>query len=56
MGKAKMDPKQFLILLAVLGVVSLVAYACRKLLVLSQNKEDLEDEELWHYLLSPQSR
>jgi len=47
-----MDPKQFLMLLAVLAVVSLVAYACRKLLVLSQNKEDLEDERLWHYLLT----
>jgi hypothetical protein len=54
-GKAKMDPKQFLILLAMLGVASLVAYAYRKLLALSQNKEDLEDEQLWHYLLNPRT-
>jgi hypothetical protein len=51
-----MDPKQFLILLAVLGVISLVAYAGRKLLVLSQNREDLQDEQLWHYLLNPRTR
>ncbi len=51
-----MDPKQFLILLAILGVVSLVAYGCRKLLALSQNKEDWEDEQLWHYLLNPLTR
>jgi hypothetical protein len=51
-----MDPKQLLILLAVLGVISLVAYACRKLLVLAQNREDFEDEQLWHCLLNPQTR
>jgi hypothetical protein len=51
-----MDPKQFLILLAVLCVVSLLAYGCRKLLVLSQYKEDREDEQLWRYLQSPHPR
>ncbi len=51
-----MDPKQFLILLAALGLVSIVVYACRTLLVLSQNKEDLVDEQLWHYLLNPHTR
>jgi hypothetical protein len=51
-----MNPKQFLILLATLGVVLLVTYVCRKLLVLSQTKEDLQDEQLWHYLLNPHTR
>lgn len=45
-----MDPKQFLTLFF---VVALAACACRRLLVLSQSKEDQQDERLWHYLLFP---
>jgi hypothetical protein len=51
-----MDQKQFLIVLTVLSVVMLLTYACRKLLVVSQSKEDREDEQLWRYLLRPQTR
>jgi hypothetical protein len=48
-----MDPKLFLALFSIFIVVALAAYACRRLLVLSQTKEDQEDERLWHYLLYP---
>jgi hypothetical protein len=51
-----MDQKQFLILFTVLSVVALLTYACRKLLVFSQDREDQEDEQLWHYLLGPHTR
>jgi hypothetical protein len=45
-----MDPKLFLTLFSIFFVVALAAYACHKLLALSQSQEDLEDEKLWHYL------
>jgi hypothetical protein len=48
-----MDLKLFLTLLSIFFVVALAAYVSHKLLVLSQSKEDQEDERLWHYLLFP---
>jgi hypothetical protein len=48
-----MDPKLFLTLFSIFFVVALAPYACHRLLVLSQTKEDQEDERLWHYLLYP---
>jgi hypothetical protein len=47
-----MEPKQFLLFVAVASVVALLSYAFRSLLLVSQNREDADDEALWHYLLS----
>lgn len=46
-----MDLKLFLTLLSIFFVVALTAHVCHRLLVLSQSKEDQEDETLWHHLL-----
>ena len=51
--EGKMDPRPILIMLTLAGVSAFLAYSLRALLAISQNREDRDDEALWHYLLSP---
>jgi hypothetical protein len=47
-----MDPRPILIMLTLAGVIAPLAHSVRALLAVSQNREDRDDEALWHYLLS----